>query len=171
MENKSLGILLIIACVLLGSLVFVFNNQINEQIEASCSCTDSLEGGTCPHSEQTSWPTYFGIILISAIAALGVYLIFFEKSQKEIVKTLEKQKHMQIDDEKFEILMRGLNEEEKKVIKAVKEQEGITQQTLRLRTDLHKSKLSIVLDGLEKKDLIKKEPKGKTNQIFLKIVL
>jgi len=103
--------------------------------------------------------------------ALGVYLIFFEKSQKEIVRTLENQKKIQTEEEKFSILLKGLDAEEKKVIKAVKDQDGITQQTLRLRTDLHKSKLSIVLDGLEKKGLIKKAPKGKTNQIFLKIGL
>ena len=50
-------------------------------------------------------------------------------------------------------VLAGYTDEEKKVVKAVKEQDGITQSTLRLRTDLHKSKLSIVLDGLEKKGL------------------
>ena len=65
----------------------------------------------------------------------------------------------------------GLNEEEKKVIIAVKDQDGITQQTLRLRTGLHKSKLSIVISDLQAKKLIEKVPKGKTNQIFLKIAL
>jgi len=64
-----------------------------------------------------------------------------------------------------------MDADERKVITAVKEQDGITQQTLRLRTDLHKSKLSIILDGLEKKGLIKKVPKGKTKQVFLKIRL
>jgi len=129
------------------------------------------KGGFCPDNNSTSWQTYLGIILISGIAALGIYLIFFEKSQKAIISTLEKQKQIQKEEEKFGILLKGLNEDEQKVIRAVKEQDGITQQTLRLRTDMHKSKLSIVLDGLEKKGLIKKVPKGKTNQVFLKIGL
>jgi len=167
-DNKNLGIILIIACLVLGFLIFSFNSKLNIQLEASCSCT-AMETGSCPHEKQTPWQTYLGIISISAVAALGIYLIFFEKSQKEIISTLEKQKQIKIGEERFDILLKGLSNDEKRVIKAVKEQDGITQQTLRLRTDLHKSKLSIVLDGLEKKELITRKVKGKTKQIFLKI--
>ena len=169
MDNKILGTILIVICVVIGFLIFSFNSQLDEHAEESCECTDMQEGGFCPMETQTPWQTYLGIILVSAIAALGIYLIFFEKSQKEIVSTLKNQKHIQVEGEKFDILLKGLTAEEQKVLKAVKEQDGITQQTLRLRTDLHKSKLSIVLDGLEKKGLIARKAKGKTKQVFLKI--
>ncbi len=169
MENKKLGIILIVICILLGCLIFSFNKALNQQTATACSCTEMEEGGVCPHEVQTPWPTYAGIALISALAALGIYLIFFEKSQKEIVSTLEKQKQLNLEEERFEILQKGLDEYEKKVIQAIKEQDGITQQTLRLRTGLHKSKLSIVLDNLEKKGLITRKQKGKTKQVFLKI--
>lgn len=125
----------------------------------------------CPMEKQTPWQMYFGIILASALAALGIYLVYFEKSQKAIISTLEKQKQEQTSEENFSILLKGLNDDEKKIIKAVREQEGITQQTLSLRTDIHKSKLSILLDGLEKKSLIKRKEKGKTKQVFLKIMI
>ncbi|MBD3248427.1 MarR family transcriptional regulator [Candidatus Woesearchaeota archaeon] len=168
-DNKKLGIILIVVCILLGALVFGFEQQIDAQSEASCECEEMQEGGFCPHEEQTSWQTYLGIILISGVAALGIYLIFFEKSQKEVISTLEKQKRLQTKEEKFDILMKGLDPEERKIIKAVKDQDGITQQTLRLRADMHKSKLSIVLDRLEKKGLISRKEKGKTKQVFLKV--
>ena len=171
MDNKKLGIILIMVCLVLGFLIYTFNEALNVQAEANCECEEMQEGGFCPMNGHTPWQTYLGVGLISAIAALGVYLIFFEKSQKEIISTLKKQKHIQIEEEKFDILLKGLNSDEKKVIKAVKEQDGITQQTLRLRTDLHKSKLSIVLDGLEKKGLVARKEKGKTKQVFLKITL
>ena len=171
MENKKLGIILIIACFLIGVVIFTFNSKLIAINEASCACIEMEDAGVCPMEQTTPWQTYFGIIVISAIAALGVYLIFFEKSQKAIISTLENQKHIQIEGEKFDILLKGLSEEEKKVIKAIKEQDGITQQTLRLRTDLHKSKLSLVLDSLEKKGLVKRIAKGKTNQVFIKIGL
>ena len=149
----------------------MFNSELNKQTEASCSCTEHNEEGFCPHETGTPWQTYIGILIIGVVAALGLYLIFFDKSQKEIVTTLKQQKHLQIDKEKFDILMKGLTKEEQTVIKAVKEQDGITQQTLRLRTDMHKSKLSIILDGLEKKSLVARKDKGKTKQVFLKIKL
>ncbi len=169
MDNKKLGAILLIVCLALAILVFLFNNALSVQAEASCSCSEMEEGGFCPHEKQTSWQTYIGIILVAFIAALGIYLIFFEKSQKAIISTLEKQKHIQLEEEKFDILLKGLDPDERKVISAVKDQDGITQQTLRLRTDLHKSKLSIVLDSLEKKDLIKRIEHGKTKKVFLKI--
>ena len=171
MDNKKLGIILIVVCIVLGILIFSFNKQLNAQAEASCSCSEMEEDGFCPHEQQTPWFTYLGIILLAGLVALGIYLIFFEKSQKEIVSTLEKQKQDLDQEQRFNILLKGLDAYEKKIIKAIKEQDGITQQTLRLRTDLHKSKLSIVLDGLEKKDLISRKLKGKTKQVFLKIKL
>lgn len=171
MDNKKLGILLIIICIAFGFIVYAFNSALADTHQASCECEDMVEDGFCPMEPRTSWQVYLGTIIITALAALGIYLIFFEKSQKEILSTLERQKQITKKEEKFEILLKGLSDDEQKVIKAVKEQDGITQQTLRLRTDLHKSKLSIILNGLEKKGLVKKIPKGKTNQIFLKISL
>ncbi|MBW3017529.1 hypothetical protein KY325_00010 [Candidatus Woesearchaeota archaeon] len=171
MNNRYLGIIMILACIIIGFLTFAFNSSLNEHTDASCSCTEMEERGFCPHEKNTPWQTYIGVILASSIAALGIYLLFFERSQTAIISTLEKQKQVQTEEEKFNILLKGLDPDEQKVIKAVKEQDGITQQTLRLRTDMHKSKLSIVLDSLEKKGLIKKMPKGKTNQIFLKIAI
>lgn len=166
MNNKLLGAILIITSFILVLMIYTFDKQLNEHTTSLCSC----QGG-CPHEKKTSWQIYAGIFLTSAISALGIYLIFFEKSQKQIIQALEKQKLIKLHQEKFHILLMGLDPYEKKVIKAVKEQDGITQQTLRLRTDMHKSKLSLVLDNLEKKQLITKTPKGKTNQIHLKIAL
>jgi len=171
MDNKKLGVLLILVCIVFGFIIFTFNDLITQQTEAGCACEEMENSGFCPMDGSSHWQTYVGIILVSAIAALGFYLIFFEKSQKAIISTLEGQKQLNIQDEKFSILLKALDADEQNIIKAVKEQDGITQQTLRLRTDLHKSKLSIVLDGLEKKNLIKRVEKGKTKQVFLKLEL
>lgn len=179
MDNKKLGIILIgislIFLILLGiiryNVVKSYDKEIDRYLELDQDC--SPDPNTCPHElrSQAQIPILIAGALLFGVIALGIYLISFEKSQKEIISTLEKQKQVQNEEEKFEILLRGLDEEEKKIIKAVKEQDGITQQTLRFRTGLHKSKLSIVLDGLEKKNLIARKIKGKTKQVFLKMVL
>lgn len=167
MDNKKLGFILIVVCILLGVVFFSLKAQLDAGDEAACACGT----GTCPMEERSPIAIYGVIILLSILIALGIYLIFFEKGQKEIISTLEKQKQVQTEEEKYNILLKGLSKEERKVLNAVKEQDGITQQTLRIRTDTHKSKLSIILSELEKKGLIKRISKGKTNKVFLKMKL
>ena len=179
MDNKILGtILIVMSVVLLVLLGFVrvsinraYQSEIDKYIDAGEACPSDPE--LCPHEQRSvaQIPIYIAGAFLLGIISLGLYLVFFEKSQKAIISTLEKQKQVQTEEERFDILLKGLNSDEQKIIKAVKEQDGITQQTLRLRADMHKSKLSIVLDGLEKKGLIARKEKGKTKQVFLKIGL
>lgn len=176
MNNKVLGSMLIIIGIFFLVSLIIFKIQINNlvQIAMESSGGSCISNGICVH-EQSNLPMYVGIGIIVFTLALGFYLIFFEKSQEllqetqeTLVKRLEETKKERSKDEKFDILLKGLNEDEKKVISAVKEQDGIKQNTLRLRTDMSKSKLSLVLTDLEKKNLIKKTPDGKTNKIHVK---
>jgi len=171
MDNKKIGIVLLIVGIILASSTFLIKYKedtlMDKIIDEQGSCF--LDDGTCLHSDRDITFYIVGWVFSAIIIALGAYLVFFEKSQKEILNTLEKQKHIQVEEEKFDILLKGLNEDEKTILKAIKEQDGIEQHTLGLRTDLHKSKLSIVLTDLEKKNLISRKEKGKTKQVFLKI--
>ena len=107
--------------------------------------------------------------IFSFLLALGFYLLFFDKTEKIIMARLEKEKDEKIEDLKFGYIMKALDPFEQKVIQKIKEQEGITQNVLKLRTDMSKSKLSIVLKELERRGLIKRIEKGKTLSIFLRI--
>ncbi len=171
MNNKKLGTILIIIGIILVASIYVAKAKedalIDKIVNEEGSCF--LDDGTCLHEDRDASFYILGWIFSIAIITLGAYLVFFERSQKEIVSALKEQKQIKVGEEKFEILLKGLTPEEQKILKAVKDQDGITQQTLRLRTDMHKSKLSIVLDGLEKKGLIARKLKGKTKQVFLKI--
>jgi len=179
MDNKKLGIIIIAVSIVLlvvlgfirASIIKAYDREIQSYIDTGVACPSEPE--LCPHEQRSvsQIPVYIAAALLVGVMSLGIYLILFEKSQKEIISTLKKEKQIQREDERFSILLKGLNPDEQKVITAVKEQDGITQQTLRLRTDLHKSKLSIVLDNLEKKGLVKRVVKGKTKQVFLRIGL
>lgn len=170
-NNKILGGVLIFFCVLLGIFMFAINSLFELNAEASCTCTEMVDGGFCPHDVGIPWQIYFGGFIISVLFALAIYLIFFEKSQKQVVEALSKEKNIKDKFEKLELIMLGMGTDEKKVFNAIADQDGISQSTLGLRTDLHKSKLSIILDGFEKKNLIKKTKKGKVNYINLKVQL
>jgi len=175
-KNKILGIILILIALIFLSSIIIFKMQISKlitvlQLESGGEC---IKDGVCIH-EQSNLPVYIGVGIVFLTLSLGLYLIFFEKSQeyiektqKELISTLHETKKKQDEDEKFNFLLKALNEDEKKIIKSVKEQDGIEQSTLRIRTDLSKAKLSVVLSELEKKNLIKKVPIGKKNRIYIK---
>lgn len=175
MDNKKLGIVLIVAALVIVGIFFFIRSEMERliglQVETTGTC---FQGNVCSH-ENANTTTYIGIGLATFIAALGVFLLFFDKSQKAIMESHEKittalhqEKKDKIEEEKFQALLAGLDEEEKKVVTAVREQEGIQQSTLKYRTGLSKTKLSMVVKGLETKNLIIKEQDGKTNKIYLK---
>lgn len=173
MDNKKLGAMLILVAVVIAGTIYAVKRNNDAMIEKIVHEQGScfLEDGTCLHENKETGMYTAGWVLSAFLAALAIYIMFFDRSQKEILGALERQRQIRIEAEKFGILLKGLSEDERKVITAVREQEGITQQTLRLRTGLHKSKLSIVLDGLEKKGLLARQSKGKTKQVFLRLGL
>ena len=63
-------------------------------------------------------------------------------------------------------VMKVLTDDEKKIMEAVQKEQGITQSTLRFKTDFSKAKLSELLTSLERRNLIKKQLDGKTNKVF-----
>ncbi len=166
MDSKRLGLIIIGLSISFSLLLWAFNNQINQLEIDSCVCAD-----ICDANHEPPFLVHGGIALTFATLSLGIYLLFFEKTHKTLLKKLENDSSLKSKEEKFSLILMGLNEDEKKVLTAIKEQDGITQHTLSIRTSLHKSKLSIIVGILERKGLIKKEKKGKTNQIFLRIKL
>lgn len=167
MDTKKLGLIIIVISVVFSLLLWGFENQINT-LSADSECCESDD---CHAHREHSSLTHFGIGAIVMTLSLGIYILFFEKSQKMIAEKLNENSVIKSKEERFDLILKGLADDEKKVLKAVKDQDGITQHTLGLRTGLHKSKLSIIVSSLEEKELIKKEKKGKTNQLFLCVKL
>jgi uncharacterized membrane protein len=98
--------------------------------------------------------------LIAGTAA-GALTYHFYPEEKEPASD-EEQEYM-ID----EVVWGILNENEKKVMKEVVRSEGVTQDSLVHRLGYSKAKLSILLNDLEKKDLVMREKLGRTNSILL----
>lgn len=176
MENKKLGyvmvgvsiILLILLVVMQDTINRVYDSQIAFYIEKGEPCP--MNATVCPYAlkARATLPIYVGYAIVFGVFAFGIYLIFFSKSEKAVVEALKETKKKEGAEERWKILLSALSEDEKKIMNAVKEQDGISQSTLRLRTDLSKTKLSILLNELERKNLVKKVAKGKINLVYLK---
>ena len=163
MENKKLGFVILSISILASILSFGFMSALGKQTSA-LQCYPTNE---CQRVESLLGLSHIAVGLISFIGALGIYLLFFSTSEEAILRRLEEEKSMKIEQDKFELIIKALDDTEKKVLRAVKEQNGITQSTLRYRVDLSKAKISQILTDFEKKHLIRRELKGKTYAVYL----
>lgn len=163
MENKKLGFVILSISIAASIVAFGFMNVLGRQTTA-LQCYPTNE---CQRVESLMGFSHIAVGLISFIGALGIYLLFFSTSEEAILRRLEEEKNMKIGEDKFELVLKAMDDNERKVLKAVKEQEGITQSTLKFRTDLSKAKVSQILTDFEKKRLVKRELKGRTYAVYL----
>ena len=163
MQNKKLGFVILSISIVATIVSFGFMNVLGRQTTA-LQCYPTNE---CQRVESLMSLSHVAVGLISFIGALGIYLLFFSTSEEAILKRLEEEKNMKIEESKFDLVLKSMDDNERKVINAIREQEGITQSTLKFRTDLSKAKVSLILTDFEKKHLVKREEKGKTYSVYL----
>ena len=162
MQNKRLGIIFLSLGIIISIILLQFMDKLsNDAREIGC-----FDNPKCIKIESTFNITHLAFGVIGFISALGFYLLFFSKGEEAILKRLEEEKDKKIENEKFSLIAKGLDDYEKKVLLVIKDENGITQNTLRLKTDMSKAKLSYVLKDLETKKLIKKVQKGKTFAVY-----
>ncbi len=177
MNQKQIGTIVFIIGILLCGLVYVIKHNedvvINKIIEEQNSCF--LDDGTCLHESRNFTFYVFGWIISTALIILGVYLIYFDKTQQvlaehqvKVSSALKEAKELEKEKDEFRAFLSGFDSDEQKVIKAVHEQEGIHQSTLRFRTGMSKTSLSLMLKSLEEREIISRKPSGKTNEVYLR---
>lgn len=155
--------------IVLGFIMLNFMGALNAQ-STTMQCNPSQE---CQQINSVLGVSHIAVGFLAFIFSLGFYLLFFNKDERVIVENYINENNKELKEEtkpikdKFSLLLRPLGDNEKKILTAIKEQEGITQSTLRYRTDLSKAKISQVLTDFEKKDLIERKAKGKTYSVFL----
>ena len=162
MLNKRIGIAIIIVSILLVVIILNIIGKLNILAENSGCFPQNSE---CIRIQNYFTLSNAVIGVLAFLFSLGIYLLFFSKGEEGILKRLEDDKNKKLSEEKFSILSKGLDEYEKRALKAIREQDGITQNTLKLRIDLSKSKISQIVKQLEKKKLVKRIKKGKTYTI------
>ncbi len=163
MINKKLGFVLIVLSLALGIFLFYIHTSLSLEAE-QLGCFEPMD---CKGIEDSFAFTSFSFGIVGFILALGVYLIAFYKGEEEIIKHIENHKNKNSQDEKFNIILSVLDKEEQRVLKSIREEEGVSQSTLYIRLGVSKAKLSEILKRLEGKNLVKKEKKGKNNYLYL----
>ena len=169
METKKLGFLIMGMSIVLGFAIFSYMGQLNSQgQQLNCNPTNQ-----CQQVSSLLGVSHIAVGFLSFIFALGFYLLFFNKSEVDMSKyddaleKIQEEKVQKTTEDNFNLLLRPLDENERKVLTSVKEQEGVTQSTLKYRTNLSKAKVSQILTDFEKKNLVARKAEGKTYEVFL----
>lgn len=159
-----MGVLVLVLAAVLLIIFILIIQSLNQEIKA-LGC---FENAGCRTIETSLTIVHFAFGAFGALFALAFYLLFFSKGEEAIVSRLEKDTERKLTEEKFSILLKGLDAFEKEALNIIRSQEGITQNTLRLRVNMSKAKLSQVLQNLERKGLVKREKDKKTMALYLK---
>lgn len=163
MNSKRVGAILVLITLILSIVLYNYLGKLErEGINIGCFTDEE-----CARIQSQINITHFIFGLMGAIFSLGIYLLIFAKGEEAILRRLEEDKNKSLEKEKFNILRKALNEKEAMILEIVRNQEGIKQNTLRIKADLSKAKLSQILTSLEKRGLIKKVRTNKTYSIYL----
>lgn len=190
METKKLGFLIIGLSIVLSFIIFSYMGQLNAQ-EKQHKCNPTEK---CQQINSLFGLSHIAVGFLAFVFALGFYLLFFNKDEKEILEKyginkdisqnnntgsniinnnqnnsnlINNEYPLKNSNDKFSLLLRPLDDNEQKVLISIREQEGITQSTLKYRANLSKAKVSQILTDFERKGLIARKAKGKTYQVFL----
>ena len=162
MDNKRLGVILVVLGLFVGGIILNFMQDLGVQ-EKELGCYPNEK---CEDVRSVLSISHIAIGGLAFIFALGFYLLVFHQGEEAILKRLEEEKNKKIMDEKFQILLKGLDNYERDALNVIKNENGITQNMLKLKLDWSKAKISQIINDLEKKGLIKRENNGKTFSIY-----
>ncbi len=168
MKNKQVGYLIIAISILIGIIIYLFNQAITEI--AVNACTHGME---CPMWEPIKFQNIISLVVMGFVTLIGVYLLIVGRKEEIKNKTPDTRtktgEKKNITKKAYQELIKRINEDEKVVLDKVVDSEGVILQSHLLKDlGLSKAKLSRILDRLEGKGIIDKKRRGMTNVIILK---
>jgi uncharacterized membrane protein len=163
MKNKFVGLIIVGMAVILGIIVFLFNNALTTIVDTSCS-----HGPSCPMYGTIHTQTYIAIALIAIIVVIGLVLLFVKEEKHIIIKKIREKQDKQPEKKNVDLSL--LDKDEKMIINKIQENKGtIFQSELVEKSGFDKVKVTRILDRLEGKQVIQRMRRGMTNVVLLKI--
>ena len=167
MKNQAVGILIIGVALLMGFIIYSFNLALVNIVNTACS-----HGSACPMWGTIEFQTNISLGIMAFVVIIGLYLIFFGKEERVVVKVKKVKEQIQpkkITKENYRKIMSDLSKDEGTVLERIIESKGtIFQSELVGKTGLSKVRVTRILDKLEGRDLLERKRRGMTNVVILK---
>lgn len=156
MKNRNVGFLICGIAIVIGIIIFIFNNALTNIVGQTCS-----HGPSCGMYGTIKTQTWLSVALAGLIFVIGLFFVFAKEPERVIVKTIK--------EKKKKLNLEGLDKDEKKVIDILLEENGaIFQSTLMEKMGIGKVKTTRMLDKLEAKQLIERKRRGMNNIVVVK---
>jgi uncharacterized membrane protein len=155
-KNRNVGFLICGIAIVIGIIIFIFNNALTNIVGQTCS-----HGPSCGMYGTIKTQTWLSVALAGLIFVIGLFFVFAKEPERVIVKTIK--------EKKKKLNLEGLDKDEKKVIDILLEENGaIFQSTLMEKMGIGKVKTTRMLDKLEAKQLIERKRRGMNNIVVVK---
>lgn len=163
MKNKQVGTLIIGISLIIGFIIWIFNNAISKLMGTTCS----IHGPTCPMYATFSLQMWFSVAIASIILIIGLVLFFSKEEEKTIIKNITngnglKAKKISLDKSK-------LDKDERVIAILVEKSEGgLFQSDIVEKSGFDKVKVTRILDRLEGMQIIERKRRGMSNFVVLR---
>ncbi|MBT4135779.1 hypothetical protein HOD75_04575 [archaeon] len=155
MKNKNVGYLIIGISIIIVFIILLFNNGLKEIVDQTCS-----HGSSCTMYDTIAIQTWLSLSTAALVFIIGLFLVFTKEPERIIIQ--------KVKEKKKKLNLKGLDNDEKKVIKILqKENNAIFQKTLMEQMEIGKVKITRLLDKLEAKQLIERKRRGMNNIVVL----
>lgn len=167
LDTKIIGSIIIVFSLLMAGGIWAYTSNINQLIEIQMGAEENcFVDGKCIHEEYKATEiTIIASILITLMIVLGLVLLFQRKQEQEQITSELKGEVSAVHE--FELVKKGLSEDEKKILAEIEKEKEITQDSLRFRLEWSKAKVSTILTHLDKMGIIQRRREGKTYVVFL----
>jgi len=163
MDNKNVGWLVLGIAVVMIFVVFLFNNALQDIVNATCS--EAGHGDSCPMYETISRQTNLSLVIVGILILVGGFLILSKPNEKIVEKTVIKK----VTEKRKPIDVSNLDSDEKKVVELLqKEGNAIFQADLMEKLGKGKVGITRLLDKLEAKQIIERKRRGMNNIVVLR---
>ncbi len=160
MENKHVGMLIVGIGIVMGIIVFIFNNALKDIVGQTCTM-----GNSCPMYGTIQTQTGLSLAIVAIVLIIGL-VIMLTKPKVEIKEKIVVKK---IQEKKKKLNLDGLDENEKKAMNLILEEgKAMFQADLMEKLEIGKVGMTRLLDKLEAKQFIERKRRGMNNIVVLK---